>query len=157
MKFDFLSNHPEHKRTIAEWHFDEWGSHVVGGTLDQTLDGLNEYCRPGNSIPFALLALDNDELAGVAQLKHHELKTYYPDLTPWLGGVYVPTNRRNLGIARKLVSRAIELAVKLGVERIYLHTKQLDGGIYKHLGWKPLFLHQGQNSETVVMELHVNT
>ena len=150
MKFDYLHNHPQHTQTIAEWHYSEWGA--KDSSVSETLDGLHEYCNPTNALPLALLALENNELLGVCQLKHHELTNHFPNLSPWLGGVFVPTHHRGLGIASKIVLHSIDVARSLGIEKVYLHTKRLNGGIYQKLGWQPLSIHKGRSGESLVME-----
>ena len=150
MKFDYLHNHPQHTQTIAEWHYSEWAA--KDSSVAETLDGLHEYCIPNNALPLALIALENDELLGVCQLKHRELTNHFPNLSPWLGGVFVPSHHRGLGIASKLVLHSIDVAHSLGIEKVYLHTKKLSGGIYQKLGWKPLSIHKGHIGESLVME-----
>ena len=155
MKIDYLHNHPQHVQTIAEWHYSEWG--LEDYSVAETVIGLHEYCDPSTSLPLALIALENDELLGVCQLKHHELINHFPDLSPWLGGVFVPSSQRGIGIASKLVLHSIDVAYSLGIEKVYLHTKRLDGGIYQKLGWECLCIHQGRTGESLVMERAVDS
>ena len=154
--YDFLYNHPEHAPKIAEWHYSEWGVFIEGQTLERTLHNLSDYCLVSATIPLAILALDENRPVGVCQLKKHELAKSYPDLTPWLGGVYVPESRRGHGIASQLVKHTINIARDLGVKHLYLHTNQLDGGIYRTLGWKPLEIRRGNTNTSLVMELQID-
>jgi len=154
--FDFLYNRKEHAPSIAEWHYSEWGVNIEGESLQKTLNSLSDYCLVSDTIPLAIIALEKNKLVGVCQLKKHELKQSYPNLSPWLGGVYVPDTSRGSGIATRLVKHAIEVVRGLGIKKIYLHTNQLDGGIYLKLGWKPVEIRKGSTNTSLVMELQID-
>ncbi len=90
-----------------------------------------------DKIPTLILAVEQNRVLGVAQLKFREMDIY-PDKEHWLGGVYVDKASRGRGVAAKLISKAIELAKSFQVQTLYLQTERLDGGLYAHLGWQPI-------------------
>ena len=59
----------------------------------------------------------------------------YPDYEYWIGGVYVKSSARGEGVATCLVQAVINQAKKFGIERLYLQTEKLDGGIYSKVGF----------------------
>jgi len=99
-----------------------------------------------------VLAIEDGEVVGAAQLKFHEMEEVYPDLENWLGGLYVAEVHRSKGIGTKLVDKIMELAPGFGVTKLYLQTEALDGGLYAKLGWKPIENYQGEHLLVLVME-----
>ena len=102
-------------------------------------------------MPLSILAVDSDEILGVAELKYHEMEIY-PDKEHWIGGVFVPLQHRGKGVASIIINRVIEVASSLGVNTLHLQTEQLDGGLYKQLGWEPCEKIFYQGLEVLVME-----
>ncbi|MEO0424019.1 MAG: GNAT family N-acetyltransferase [Pseudomonadota bacterium] len=152
MEFEFLHHAPEHATSIAEWYFQEWGKGAGGSSRETVLEALSDYCLDTPSIPLAVLALEGKELWGVCQLKHHELQDAFPALTPWLGGVYVRSDRRGRRIASTLVSHTVAVASGLGLAQLYLQTSRLDGGFYRKLGWVPITSHESSAGEVLIMQ-----
>lgn len=108
MQFALLADYPEAIPEIASWYFAQWGylgRFFSPEELEKKLQGsLNR-----EEIPLVILALDNAEIAGVAELKYHELDIY-PDKEHWLGGIYVPTPYRGRGVASRLIRQALDVA-----------------------------------------------
>jgi GNAT superfamily N-acetyltransferase len=92
-------------------------------------DALNR-----EKIPLFVLAVEADEIVGVAELKYREM-AIYPDKEHWIGGVFVPPAHRGKGIASRLANRIVEIAGSLGVKTLHLQTEKLNGGLYARLGW----------------------
>ena len=98
-----------------------------------------------------LLALEQSNILGVAQLKFKEMDIY-PEKEHWLGGVFVEKSSRGRGVASTLVRETIEIARKLEVKVLHLQTIRHDGGLYKKLGWEPIETVNYKNEEVLVME-----
>jgi GNAT superfamily N-acetyltransferase len=135
MNFIFLGEKPEFVPLIAAWYFEEWG-HQSGDSLEKTKERVSGMLNQ-DKLPLHILAMEGNEVLGVAQLKYREM-TIYPEKKHWLGGVYVAPSARGRGVGTKLVTKALELAKAFGVSTLYLQTEQLDGGIYSALGWNPI-------------------
>ena len=151
MKFEYLSNRPEAVPQIARWYFDQWGHLLESETYERSIERLHEYVRD-DQMPLMVLAIEDGEVVGAAQLKFHEMEEVYPDLENWLGGLYVAEVHRSKGIGTKLVDKIMELAPGFGVTKLYLQTEALDGGLYAKLGWKPIENYQGEHLLVLVME-----
>jgi GNAT superfamily N-acetyltransferase len=150
MKFEYLADNPNLIPIIANWYFEEWGYLTKGKTLDKEIENLQIYLNK-DRIPFILLAIDNNELLGAAQLKFHEM-TIYPDKDHWLGGVYVSKKHRGNGIARKIIQELMLIAKKMHVKTLYLQTQNLNGGLYSRMGWLPIEQVNYRNIDVLVME-----
>ena len=150
MKFEYLADHEHLLPTIANWYFEEWGYLNKDETPDLAIKKLQFYLNK-DKIPLILLAIDEGELLGVAQLKFHEM-SIYPTKKHWLGGVYVAKEHRGKGVARQIISQLITIAKKLNIKTIYLQTEKLDGGLYRRMGWKPIEQVHYKGVDVLVME-----
>ena len=150
MQFAFLADRPEAIATVARWYFDEWGHSVPGNTFDDTLariKGKLNRDRP----PIHVLAIEDDRVLGVAQLKLREM-SIYPAREHWLGGVFVQPASRSRGIASALCLKAQEVAASFGIRSLYLQTERLDGGLYARLGWRGVDRVRYNEYDVLVME-----
>ncbi len=100
MRFALLADHSNTIPLIASWYFDEWG-HLGRFTSRKELENRLQDALNREEIPLMILAFDNDDLAGVAELKYHEMDIY-PDKDHWLGGIYVPAQHRGFTAAPNL-------------------------------------------------------
>jgi GNAT superfamily N-acetyltransferase len=137
MHFELLADRIEAVPIVARWYFDEWGHRVPDSTFEKTCASI-EAALDRDRLPLPLLALEGERVVGVAELKPHEMLSIYPEKTPWLGGVFVSPEARGKGIASQLALRIAAIASSRGVERLYLQTTALDGGLYGRLGWQPI-------------------
>lgn len=154
MKIHLLADNEKYLPVIAQWYYEEWNDLMIGKTVQDEIEYLKTYLNR-NEVPLILIAVENDELLGAVQLKRHEM-TIYPEKEFWLGGVYVNLNYRGYGIASKLVEKAIEMSSLLGIEKLYLQTENLDGGLYYKLGWRPIEQVNYNNVGVVVMERSIS-
>jgi GNAT superfamily N-acetyltransferase len=153
MEFAFLADRPEALATVARWYFDEWGHKVEGETLvgiELSLKGTLNRSR----VPLIVLAIENEEVVGAAQLKFREMDIY-PDREHWLGGVFVSPGSRGKHIGSRLCERVVEIAGTLNVQRLNLQTEQLDGGLYAKLGWKPCEQVAYKGRQVLVMQREI--
>ena len=133
MTFNYLADHKNFIPIIAKWYFDEWGHLMKDQNLEQATENLKIYLN-SDKIPLMILAIKNDEPVGVAQLKYREMKIY-PEKEHWLGGVFVPKKHRGKGIASQVVQQIIDKAIELNVQVLHLQTENLNGGLYRKMGW----------------------
>lgn len=150
MRVESLKSHPEHVETVARWIYDEWDHVTVGGMeaeRELVRARLNE-----DRVPIALIALDGRECIGTVSLYESDLSSR-PDLTPWLAALYVREDRRNTGVGSALVERIVEVARRIGIPRLYLHTETAPR-YYERKGWRLLFATiNDRNERTEVFDL----
>lgn len=150
MEIQFLADRPEFIPLISNWYYTEWGRLMKDQSEQKIHDRI---CGMLNrdKIPLHIIAVEGDELLGVAQLKIREMDIY-PDKEHWLGGVYVSAAARGRGLGSLLVTRALELARQLQVKTLYLQTENLSGGLYALLGFRPLEQTHYNGVDVLVME-----
>ena len=151
LEFVFLADRVDAIPTVSKWYFDEWGHLSEGDSIERTRDRMQGYMNR-DEIPFTLLATDDIEVVGAAQLKYHELVETFPDKEHWLGGVYVAPGHRGHGYGSQIVEQIVEIAPWYGVRTLYLQTEVLDGGLYARLGWTPHALANNRGLDVLVME-----
>ena len=156
MQFEFLRDRQDAIPTIGRWYHQEWGLRLQGDTEQQCIDGLYEYLN-SKIVPFILVATENAEILGAAQLKIREMKEMFPDKEHWLGGVYVASLHRGQRIASQLAEAIASRAPSYGVKTLHLQTEQLDGGLYRKLGWLPIQEVDNNGLRVLVMERRVDT
>lgn len=153
MDFAMLADRTEAVPRIAGWYFDQWGRADGIPNAEHIEAKLQSYLNR-DEMPLMVLAIAEDEILGVVQLKFREMDIY-PEKEHWLGGVYVPAQHRGRDIATMLVHQALRLARALGVEQLHLQTEKLDGGLYARLGWVPQERVTYHGNEVLVMEKHL--
>jgi GNAT superfamily N-acetyltransferase len=136
LEFIYLAERPEALLTVASWYFDEWGHFHPGRTIDDTRERLKGTLNI-DQIPFILLGLKDEKVVGAAELKYREMADIFPEKEHWLGGVYVAAEHRGNGIGLRLAEEITTRAPEYGVDKLYLQTERLDGGLYSRLGWQP--------------------
>lgn len=151
-----VADHPDLIDTVARWHFDEWGHHDPGGSVQSWADHLRRRTNR-DRIPATYIALNGDgedELCGTVLLVQHDMSTH-PELSPWVGGVYVNPAHRGKGIASALVRHAVQQATTMGVTRLYLFTESARG-LYEKLGWQAIVEEEYQGEPVTIMAIDLN-
>lgn len=148
MKIAPLVQHPAAAVVLARWYYDEWGR-AAGLTLDDELAKLDKALHPGN-LPLVLVAMDDSEVVGSIQLKEREMPQF-PELSYWIGGVYVVAHHRGEGIGKRLIEHAVLAARRLGIDSLHLQTEDMSGGLYRQMGWMPLHRASNHGVEVLVM------
>jgi N-acetylglutamate synthase-like GNAT family acetyltransferase len=153
MKIVYLPKDDELIKTLATWIYNEWLRSNPDASIDRMISILS--ARAGSvKVPLTVVALnDEGHPIGVANLTESDMKTR-TDLTPWLGGVYVPPESRGKGVGSALCKRIENEAKRLDFSKAYLFTKNQQR-LYSKLGWKTISVEQYKNMEVTVMELQL--
>ncbi len=132
IKIDYLGNRPELIDEVAKYWQAEWArdKSEIGFVKQRNriLKKLNI-----DKLPFILVAHEDGKFVGTAALFTNDLESR-PDLSPWLGGVFVLPKYRGRGMASLLINIVITQAKNIGYKNIYLHTEHT-AGLYEKLGW----------------------
>jgi GNAT superfamily N-acetyltransferase len=130
-----LADRPELVPVLAGWFFDEWGQHNSNLTqeiIENNLKGrLNR-----DQVPLVIVQMLDGSPIASASIKIQEMETH-PQYMHWLGSVYVLPKYRQQGIGSNLIRRTIEEAKRVGVEQLYLYTRNKEE-LYSKLGWRPI-------------------
>ncbi|HCG9147192.1 GNAT family N-acetyltransferase [Vibrio parahaemolyticus] len=149
MEISLLAEHRQYVSEIASWYFDEWASKVPNVTIEMVRSDI-DLKAANTKLPFSLVAHENGELIGTLELKIRENKKH-PEYEHWIGGVYVPTPRRGIGIAKALINKAKKIAVDNGVTSLYLQYESHNVDLYVGQGFRPLHQSSSNNLQTTIM------
>lgn len=147
MKIVLLSDHRSKIEQIAEWYFDEWLGANSSAKVENVAESIRTKLGSQETIPLFYIALDEDELAGVIELKFRENKSY-PEYEHWLGGLYVKAEYRGKGVGTMLVRKVKAHAQRSKLPRLYLQCEEKLIGMYVDLGFKAL--HSARHGDTAV-------
>ena len=153
MNFIFLADRQQAIPAIAAWYFHQWGHIMEENSVEKISSKLLKYLNR-DKIPLMVLAVQGDEIFGVAELKYREMDIY-PEKEHWIGGVFVPPKHGGKGVATGIVNKVIKIAKSLGVVTLHLQTEKLDGGLYARLGWKGFEQVNYRGVEVLVMEKRI--
>jgi GNAT superfamily N-acetyltransferase len=126
LNFEFLVDKQEAIPIVAKWYFEEWGYNVPGNFIQKSIDRITSKVNREQP-PLHILAVEDEKVLGVAQLKLHEMDIY-PDREFWLGGLFVTPKSREKGVGLGLAKKIATIATDFGVKELYLQTEALDGG-----------------------------
>ena len=136
MIIESLADHPEYVKVVTDWIYYEFFENIRDGVpYEQIHDTFKGMTR--NEIPCTFVAVENGECLGTGSLWANDL-TPRPDLTPWLGGLYISEAHRNKGIAKVLMEKVTDTARELGYKILYLRTESASE-YYAKLGWEMIF------------------
>jgi predicted N-acetyltransferase YhbS len=120
---------------IANVQFSFWGpltGHPSAAAYERFLRTTSS-----SALPTVLAAARAGQFVGSVNLLAHEMTTR-PELTPWMGQLFVFVQDRGAGLGRALVRAAIDHAGALGYRRLHLFTSGTLPQFYVSLGWKPI-------------------
>ncbi|SEP62614.1 Acetyltransferase (GNAT) family protein [Virgibacillus subterraneus] len=132
MKIDFLLNHPDKIKEVAEMIYKEFVVKASNGMKFE--DVVKHFSNTGdNTFPITLLALENGECLGTVSIFENDLKIR--DMyKPWLASLYTKPDSRSRGIGQKLVAKTIDVVKELGFKELYLRTEDTSE-YYRNRGW----------------------
>jgi len=123
MEIISLTERPSHSCTIATWYHTEWVSSVSERTVDDVLEKISRNINLMKNIPHYYIAVDNEQLLGVVELKYRENENY-PEYKHWLGGIYVAADSRGVGVGSSMIAFAKCRASELDVEDLFLQCDE---------------------------------
>ena len=130
MNIALLADHIEVLPTLADWYRNEWEPYYgVDGPGDALAD-LESRCNK-NALPIGLVALEGDQVQGVAALDL-DVAT---NLIPSVVGLLVAVEYRGQGVATQLLESAKSVAERLGYSRVYISTTILGDHLLRK-GWR---------------------
>jgi predicted N-acetyltransferase YhbS len=134
MKVDYLANQTRFVPTLTRHMYEHWRSllDAMGKSRQDFAQSMRDRCHT-DSLPLALVAFDKDQVLGTIALKPQDLDIR-PELTPWLGGLFVLPQYRRRGIGSVLISRIVAEAERLRLPCLYLWTPSSEG-LYARHGW----------------------
>ncbi|WP_200890381.1 GNAT family N-acetyltransferase [Pseudoalteromonas luteoviolacea] len=148
--FYYLADKPEYLPTVARWYYLQWCEQSGRYTLAQITEKLrNSLSR--HALPQVVIAMMGSKLVAAAELKIREMDDY-PQYEHWIGGVYVDAQMRGMQIGKRLVSYVVSQAKLAQIKTLYLQTEQLDGGLYRQLGFEPMFETHSTGYHVLVMK-----
>ncbi len=141
-----VSDRPDLAPIVAQWRVDAFFNHPGGYTVEE-MTALILAPPVGPKKTFVLL--DQYQPAGTVGLMREDLETR-PDLTPWLGGLFVQPAFRGRGHATALVRQAEAFARAASVPVLWLYTLQAEP-FYVRRGWQRVGMEQENGHEVVLM------
>ena len=141
-----VSQRPELAPLVAAWRLGAFFDRPGGYTVTE-MTALILAPPAGPNETFVLF--DGDEPAGTAGLMRSDLETR-PDLTPWLGGLYVVPALRRRGHAAKLVRCVEDFTRAASVPVLWLYTLDAEG-LYSRLGWQHAGVEQEDGHDVMLM------
>jgi N-acetylglutamate synthase-like GNAT family acetyltransferase len=117
-----LADRPDLAAGWAELHWREWGREPGREELAWWVaDAVRAVGR--TSVPVAFLALGHDgEVVGGVGLHQFDPEEQR-DLSPWVVGTIVRTDRRGVGIGQALMAHLGAWAVSAGIEQVWVCTE----------------------------------
>ncbi len=141
-----VSKRPELAPLVAEWRVSAFFDRPGGYTVEE-MTALILAPPVGPKETFVLF--DGDRPVGTAGLMRSDLESR-PDLTPWLGGLFVEPAFRGRGHATALVGRVEDFARVASVRILWLYTLHAEG-LYLRLGWQHAGVEQEEGHDVILM------
>lgn len=145
-KITRLSDKPELKNVMAQWFHEKWGI-----PLDAYLTSMNECLESNAPIPQWYVAVDGDRIIGGMGVIENDFHKRH-DLTPNVCAVYTESDRRDEGIAGKLLDFVCKDMKQRGIDTLYLITVHI--GFYERYGWDHLCDVETDDNYTTRMYIH---
>ena len=135
MKFEILNLNalPDLKSTVADRIWQAWWK--PHGHLLQVVTDFIDELPEARSIPFCLVAHDEGHYVGSVLGLVSDLEDR-PELSPWIGALWVEPEFRKQGVAAALVRAALDELFALGHEVAFLCATTEKRGMYERQGWK---------------------
>ncbi|MFL6529257.1 MAG: GNAT family N-acetyltransferase [Chthoniobacterales bacterium] len=152
IRIDYLWQHPEVADELAKFSWAEWQSvyEQRGQTFADALKSYRERAQR-DRLPLALVAFESEQLIGTVSLKPQDLEIR-PEITPWLGGLFVIPEWRGRGVASLLMHRAVDEAWRLNLPRLFLWTSSAEA-LYLKLGWRVVERTEYCGKTIVIMQI----
>lgn len=136
--------------TIARWYFDEWAHLSPNISLEKIEAKVTAMAESRAALPISFVLHDNDDLLAVAELKFHEHPDF-PDYKHWLGGVFVPIEKRGQSYSTVILQHALEHAKAEGIASLYLQCELHNVDLYVKHGFSVIHKINDKDVEKAVM------
>ncbi|MDI5927757.1 GNAT family N-acetyltransferase [Rhizobium leguminosarum] len=140
-----LAHTPEAAKICATWLHDEWGYRRADSSLAISIEKFKARANI-DELPIAFVAISDGQPVGTVSLVATEDAA--DTVGPWIGSVFVPSPKRGLGIARKLIEVAEKEAARLDFQNVWLSAAA--PGMYQKLGYT--FTDETRNGEPVMVK-----
>ena len=155
MKVSFLADEQHFIPTIAQWYFEEW-AHLTQGISQEEIEiKVAKMAESRSALPISFVLHDGNELLAVAELKFHE-HANFPDYQHWLGGVFVPADKRGRGYSNIILAQTLKHAHQLGISSLYLQCETHNIGLYVKHDFEVIHRMNDKGVEKAVMILRCN-
>lgn len=155
LSIDFLADKPEFVRELSEGIYEQWIDMYT--KQGKNVTDIEKNCidrSVKDKIPLTMVASLHGKLVGSVTIKNDDLSGY-PELNPWVAGVFVLPAYRKQGIGSKLVLHAEKTAKEVfKKDKIYLYTGSASE-LYKKLGYKQIDTVERPNKVLTVMEKEI--
>jgi N-acetylglutamate synthase-like GNAT family acetyltransferase len=149
---EYLAHVPEHIPTLAQITFDTWSKYDPSLTIEDSLVHIKSRLNT-DKVPLTLVALDNDNLIGMANLKSTTKLSGYEDRNLWLGSFWVAEQYKDHQVGEMLLDAIVSKAQDLGYEKISVWESNPEDAAWhlKH-GWSKFALDTYQNHPVTLLE-----
>ena len=129
-----LCERPDWVRTLADWHYAEWGTlYGTAWSWQAAYDELSAHAAR-NRWPMTWVAEQAGELVGSVSLVESDAPSLDHLGSPWLASLYVTPAARGQGVAKRLVQSLCIDATEQQISRLLLFTPS-HREYYAALGW----------------------
>ena len=141
-----VSDQPALAPLVARWRVTAFFNRPGGYTVAE-MTALILMPDAGPNETFVLF--EGETPAGTVGLMARDLESR-PDLTPWLGGLYVEPAFRGKGYASALVTHVEERTRAAAVSALWLYTRNAEG-FYLRRGWERAGVEQEAGDDVILM------
>ncbi len=119
---------------VFRWHWLEWGISTPDADEGAWRTQLASRCHD-DGIPFTLMAALDGEHVGCLTVCEDDRDARYSDRRPWLSGVVVVGQARNMGVGRELLRAAAVGARQATATELWVWTTEA-GPFYERCGYQ---------------------
>lgn len=133
LSIESLTSDSPWRAQIAAEQFALWGP-LTGYNSASAYETFLERAAASASLPRVLVARLDETLLGSVNLLAQEM-TIRPQLTPWLGQLFVSQDQRAKGVGARLLDAASAYVGSLGYRQLFLFTSGTLPDYYRKRGW----------------------
>jgi GNAT superfamily N-acetyltransferase len=148
LRVEALADHPGLVDTVVGWHWREWSHGHAEASLDDWRSRLVARSNR-DRVPFTLVAFLDAEPVGCVSVCDDDMDARFADHGPWLSGMLVIGEARNLGLGRALLREVEVRARRSGATELWLHTGEASA-FYERCGWMVIARKQQMHEDTVM-------
>jgi GNAT superfamily N-acetyltransferase len=137
---------------IAGAQFAHWGLSTGFASCAEYERFLRAAAAAIAPLPRVLVASYGDRWLGSVNLLRHEMTTR-PELSPWMGQLFVAATCRSAGVGTRLIASIAEHAAALGFEKLHLYAAGTLPAFYRARGWEDLAKEYYRGKDRTIMRL----